>query len=162
MPVLAFLIALGMMRALALLEAPRRTTAALAVATVGLLAVGAVARQVRAGIRDDHAYYDAYARLEQHVPDERAIVFVRYGPKHLDGMGLVRNAADLDRERVWSVYDRGADDVRLIAVAPGRTPYLFDEQSWTLRPLPRMAASPSSATLQGNSLPKPRQGQRLR
>jgi len=136
MPVLAFLIALGIVRALALLDAPRRTTAGLAVAAVGLVAVGAVARQVRATIGDDHAYYDAFARLLTQLPDERAVVFVRYGPKHLDGMSLVRNVADLDRERVWSVYDRGADDARLIAAAPGRTPYLFDEQSWTLRPLP--------------------------
>jgi hypothetical protein len=35
------------------------------------------------------------------------------------------------------VYDRGAENERLMAIAPRRTAYLFDEATWTLRPLPR-------------------------
>jgi hypothetical protein len=35
------------------------------------------------------------------------------------------------------VYDRGAENARLMALAPERVPYLFDEATWTLQPLAR-------------------------
>jgi hypothetical protein len=105
----------------------------MALAAVGLVAVFAVARQVKTTLREDHAYYDSFANLVTQIPDRRAIVFVRYSDKHLDGLSLVRNVPDLTEARVWTVYDRGTDNARLLALAPQRAPYLFDEASWTLR-----------------------------
>jgi hypothetical protein len=66
-----------------------------------------------------------------------AIVFVRYAASHNDGLSLVRNAPNLDEAPVWTVYDRGAENARLMALAPERVPYLFDEATWTLQPLAR-------------------------
>ena len=43
-------------------------------------------------------------------------------------MGRMTNAPDLKAARVWTVYDRGQDNIRLIRLAPGRTPYPFDDE----------------------------------
>ena len=163
-PVIAFITALGMARlfgllyrrewasgpvasrlraALATVRGPgntdvdgrRLTTAGLLVAVAGLVAAGSVARQVRTTLAQDHSFYDAFAELVRQIPDRRAIVFVRYADKHPDGLSLVRNVPDLDRAPVWTVYDRGDDNERLLALAPERVPYLFDEKSWTLKPM---------------------------
>jgi hypothetical protein len=91
-------------------------------------------QEVRAQIVSDHAFYDSFRSLLPPAPDS-AIVFVRYAPTHNDGLSLVRNVPDLASQRVWVVYDRGAENARLLALAPRRIPYLFDEASWTLRPL---------------------------
>jgi len=149
MPVLAFLIALGMARVFQFfakrasggVTAPFGATVITAAA--GLVAVVAVVRQVKNTLREDHSYYDAFTRLVSRIPDERAIVFVRYGDKHLDGLSLVRNVPDLAAAPVWTVYDRGPDNARLMALAPERAPYLFDEASWTLRRLQVASASTS-------------------
>jgi hypothetical protein len=95
---------------------------------------------VRAQIASDHEYYDSFARL---LPTSAggAIVFVRYAPAHNDGLSLVRNVPDRDRAPVWTAYDRGAENSRLAASAPQRALYLFDEASWTLRPMPRVGES---------------------
>jgi hypothetical protein len=160
MPILAFLTALGIVSVVELLSAPERRishltslarmrqalvsraaasdralTAVALLVTCGLLATFAVARQVEFTVRSDRRYFDAFAQVTRQIPEERAIVFVRYGAKHLDGLSLVRNVPDLDSARVWTVYDRGADDARLMALAPERAPYLFDETTWTLRRL---------------------------
>jgi hypothetical protein len=143
---------------------PRILVAVLLVAAAGLVAGGAVARQVRTKIQDDHAYYDAFAALIQHIDDPRAIVFVRYSAKHLDGISFVRNVPELDSAAVWTVYDRGAANARLLSLAPDRTPYLFDEESWTLKRLEpsTSARSRSIASVAPDSLKGPRGGRRLR
>ena len=176
-PVIAFITALGVARlfgllyrrewgpgpvasrlraALATLRGPgnadvdsrRLTTAGLLVATAGLLAAGSVARQVKTTLAQDHSFYDSFAELVRQIPDQRAIVFVRYADKHPDGLSLVRNVPDLDKAPVWTVYDRGDDNERLLALAPERVPYLFDEKSWTLKPMstPRPQALSRSKT----------------
>jgi len=141
-PVLAFVTALGIVwffrRLIARRDAedePRVQLAALVVASA-LCVVGViVAKQVRSQIDTDHAYYDAFARVVREIPDKRAVVFVRYGEKHPDGIAFVRNAADPARAAVWTVYDRGSDNTRLLAITKGRTPYVFDEATWSLHPL---------------------------
>jgi hypothetical protein len=141
------------------------TTAGLLVAAAGLIAAGSVARQVRTTLAQDHSFYDAFAELLRQIPDQRAIVFVRYADKHPDGLSLVRNVPDLDKAPVWTVYDRGDDNERLIAVAPERVPYLFDEKSWTLKPMstPRpQALSRSKAKPAPDSLRVLQAGQRRR
>jgi hypothetical protein len=90
-------------------------------------------RQVRAQIATDHAYYDTFlAALPE--PDT-AIVFVRYAPSHNDGLSLVRNVPDVGAARIWTVYDRGVENARLLQLAPRRKAYLFDEGSWALKPM---------------------------
>ena len=43
-------------------------------------------------------------------------------------MSLVTNEPDSECARVWTVYDRGRDNIRLIRLDPHRTPYLFDDE----------------------------------
>jgi hypothetical protein len=45
------------------------------------------------------------------------------------------NEPDLAGARIWVVHDRGPDNARLLALAPDRVPYLYDEQSEKLVPL---------------------------
>jgi hypothetical protein len=58
-----------------------------------------------------------------------SMVFVRYAPDHNVHRSFISNPADLGDARVWLVRDRGADDVRLIRLAPSREPFLYDEAS---------------------------------
>lgn len=113
----------------------RLVTAGVVVAAAGLMAAGGVARQVKSTLAQDHSFYDAFTQLVRQIPDRRAVVFVRYSEKHPDGLSLVRNVADLERAPLWTVYDRGDDNERLLALATDRVPYLFDEKSWTLKPM---------------------------
>ena len=101
---------------------------------------------VRNQIAQDHGYYDGFTRLLPRTPSG-AIVFVRYARTHNDGLSLVRNVPDRDAAPVWTAYDRGAENERLAALAPERALFLFDEASWTLRPLAR--ACPSCGELVG-------------
>src|SRR6478752_10251074 len=98
--------------------------------------------QVRAQIVADHSYNDAFQGSLPPLPDSTstAIVFVRYSRAHNDGLSLVRNVTDLDYEPIWVAYDRGAENVKLMSIAPQRTPYLFDEAAWKMRPLDRNGA----------------------
>lgn len=116
----------------------------LSICMLGLAAFAAgvaVMRQVRAQIDADHEYHEAFASLVDRIADPRAVVFVRYGPTHNDGLSLVRNVAVATEARVWTVYDRGTENAHLLQLTPDRVPYLFDEASWTLRRLQRPAES---------------------
>jgi hypothetical protein len=66
------------------------------------------------------------------IPDQRAILFVHYAPSHYVHESLVANDPDLADARLWIVYDRGAEDAKLAALAPDRATYLFDEQTRVL------------------------------
>jgi hypothetical protein len=110
-------------------------TATLIIGVAGLVAAVGVTRQVKVTLGQDHSFYDAFEQLVGQISDPRAIVFVHYADKHPDGLSLVRNVPDLERAPVWTVYDRGEDNARLLALAPDRVPYLFDEKSWTLKPM---------------------------
>ena len=143
LPVLAFATALGIMRVLEL-GASRTSSsrARLAVLAAMLVAIAyptvVTLRQVRAQIGTDHAYYDAFVAS---LPDSAgsAIVFVRYARSHNDGLSLVRNVPDLRAARIWTVYDRGAENAQLRSIAPRRSAYLFDESSWALKPIDSVA-----------------------
>jgi len=73
------------------------------------------------------------------IPDQRAILFVRYAPWHYVHESLVANDPDLANARLWIVYDRGAEDAKLTALAPDRATYLFDEQTRVLTRLGSVA-----------------------
>ena len=83
--------------------------------------------QFRSGQVAEMAPKARFLRKVRAIPSRRAVVFVRYGPAHLSYHSLIENDADLARERVWLVYDRGADNARLRAIAPDRTPFLYLE-----------------------------------
>jgi len=140
LPVLAFATALGVLRLLELgARRPLASRARLAVLGAMILFVAyptvVTLRQVRAQIDSDHAYYDSFLASLPSGSDS-AIVFVRYARNHNDGLSLVRNVPDTRRARVWTVYDRGAENAALRRLAPKRAAYLFDEAEWTLKPLP--------------------------
>jgi len=139
LPVLAFATALGVLRILELgatRKASSRARLATGVALILALVYPAYVtlRQVRAQIDTDHGYYDTFLSLLPPEPDS-AIVFVRYAPSHNDGLSLVRNPPDVREARVWTVYDRGAENAELLKIAPHRRPFLFEERSWSMRPL---------------------------
>jgi hypothetical protein len=62
------------------------------------------------------------------LPGRPAIVFVRYGPRHSPSRSLVVNRADWQTAPAWIVYDRGAENATLRALAPERRAYLYDER----------------------------------
>ncbi|HVH08204.1 MAG TPA: hypothetical protein VM736_00275 [Gemmatimonadales bacterium] len=143
-PVLAFLTGLGVG-----VVAPRLTKR-LGVpgsrVTVVLCCSGALAlsfldlRATGRTLGNRQAYFRRFAVLVERIRDPEAIVFVRYSPYHNVNASLIANRPDLDRAHAWIVYDRGADNSRLIALAPSRTPYLYDEATNSLSVLPRATA----------------------
>ena len=95
---------------------------------IALAGLGAV-KLMRGQHRDDRKKLDGFHALLRTIRDKRAIMFVRYSPMHDSHVALVRNVPNLDDEQVWVVYDRGdAENARLLAKAPDRKAYLFDEQ----------------------------------
>ena len=139
LPVLAFVTALGIMRVVEL-GARRRSSSRARLVVLATLVIALIypafvtLRQVRAQIGTDHAYYDAFLESLPSGADS-SIVFVRYAPSHNDGLSLVRNEPDMKNAPMWIVYDRGAENAQLRRVAPRRAAYLFDEATWSLRPL---------------------------
>ncbi len=128
MPVIAFTAAIGVSRALkaAQLEhAPRWLSA---VALLGFTALldhdVSAARQTLDKIAAEPRYFaNAVAKL----PKKPNIVFVRYTAKRSMHIALVANRGMLSDADSWIVHDRGPDDLRLYALAHGRTAYVFDE-----------------------------------
>lgn len=74
------------------------------------------------------AYFRDFRDLLKLIPSPRSMVFIRYAPNHSPHMSLVTNEPDLAHARVWTVYDRGPDNVRLIRLDRSRTPWLFDDE----------------------------------
>jgi hypothetical protein len=72
----------------------------------------------------------------QDVP-RPSVVFVRYGPRHVSHYSLIQNPVDYDTAPVWVVYDRGRENAELLARAPGRAAYLYDEELGAITPLPQ-------------------------
>ena len=71
------------------------------------------------------------------LPDARAVVFVRYAPGEGCQQNLIQNDPPLATARTWIVNDRGADDARLLRIAPDRAPYVYDVPTGTMQPLAR-------------------------
>lgn len=86
------------------------------------------------------ANYLNFERARQSIPG-RALLFVRYAPWHTPHETFVRNVVDPARERVITVHDRGdAENARLAASMPDRTPWMLDEARgarYPYRPAPR-------------------------
>ena len=147
LPVLAFATALGVPVVLSLGTRGRvpgvaRLIAGAALFLLMIYPAWVTMHQVRAQIAADHSYYDAFVGSFPPLPDSTssAIVFVRYSRAHNDGLSLVRNVPDLGDDPIWVVYDRGAENAKLLSIAPERTGYLFDEAGWRLLRLDRNGA----------------------
>lgn len=59
---------------------------------------------------------------------EPAVVFVRYALGHRMHRSLIRNPDDYATAPIWTAYDRGADNARLMVVAGNRVAYIYDER----------------------------------
>jgi hypothetical protein len=163
-PVLAFATAVGWWRLCSLvankkLEWPVRVipavtpNAVLAIIASALLLMPYTTRAVPyiAGKKGDRrAYQTNFRTLLKMIPDAHSMVFIRYAHGHSPHESLVHNEPDLASARVWTVYDRGADNVRLMRLDPHRTPYLFDEESRLLVPL-----DSTGAVIQGHVIHEP-------
>lgn len=144
-PVLALVTGWGVWRLAApvgrrVVRGGRPVTVGLA-AVAGLLGLAAVSvgaagrlERARRWHADARAPQAALQRAIDSIPG-RAIVFVSTGPADAPHESFTRNSPDPARERVWVVEDRGADNRRLLALAPDRAPYRYDPGSGALRPL---------------------------
>jgi hypothetical protein len=131
-PMLAFLTGLGLgvaaPRVRPWLGTTRLAELAVLVALTAALPLAFLdLRASRRTLEHRQAYMRGFAALLRQIPASKAIVFVRYLPTHNVHGSLIVNEPDLARARAWIVYDRGPDNVRLLAFAPDRTPYLYDE-----------------------------------
>jgi hypothetical protein len=142
---LAFLAALGVGRAAALVVArrmpaiegwstPKARRVVVGVTVVCLPFALASAGACRANKSKIAAAQTAFAREVKRIPTP-AIVFIRYSQNHVVHASYVANDPQLAKAPVWLVYDRGDDDARLRAVAPQRRAFLFDEATWRMVPL---------------------------
>lgn len=84
---------------------------------------------------EGQAYHRDFRDLLALAPGDKIMTFIRYAPNHSPHMALVTNSPDLAKARAWTVYDRGAEDVKLMRVDPHRRPYLYDEARAILIPL---------------------------
>ena len=90
--------------------------------------------RARAAIDVRNAFHRRAEEVIRAAPSN-SIVFVRYAPSDNPHLAVTRNEADLASARAWVVYDRGADDKRLLALAPDRKPYVLEPSTFRLTPL---------------------------
>lgn len=122
------------------LRAPSLEGAVACGALVVALALGGIGwlKSARDGHARVHAYHAQWRDALRGLPTPRSVVFVRYAPGHNPHVSLITNDARLDQSPVWVVYDRGpAENARLMALAPGRQAYLFDEAAGRLESVGR-------------------------
>lgn len=145
LPVLALLLALGVVRLGRLLtgnslepgDTARRVDLLVTATAAAVLLV--LPFRVQAA-RSEHLRNAAaqlyFQQLLQAVP-QPAVVFVRYGPRHVSHYSLIQNPVDYESAPLWVVYDRGQENAELLALAPKRAAYLYDEALGAITPLPR-------------------------
>jgi len=142
-PALAAITALGVARTLAYLVRragggsavpPKEVVAVWIAVVLGLGAAVPIVADARHKKLKLSEYHTEFKKRVEALPG-RTIVFVRYSPIHRFYYSLVTNPADLDSAPVWIVHDLGADNQRLIALEPDRTPYLYIEQKKLMVPL---------------------------
>jgi 4-amino-4-deoxy-L-arabinose transferase-like glycosyltransferase len=139
-PVIAMLSALGVWRLFSLRHKgrwnalpPVTAPAAVAAGLLLLAYLPSAVRGVGAWRRErvsEQQYIRSFQSTVARIPAPKAVVYVRYAPWHNVHTSLIANDPDLERARVWIVYDRGPDNVRLMKLAPDRVAYLFDEERY--------------------------------
>ena len=93
-------------------------------------------RRVRAAGDARNSFHRAAEAAIARLPPEKAIVFVSYPPDQNPHLGLTRNEPDLPSAWRWIVYDRGARNAELRALAPGRLAYRLDAGTMQVERLP--------------------------
>jgi hypothetical protein len=94
----------------------------------------------RRALRLGGAYLKDFQSRLAELPSQPSIVFVRYAPRHSPHHSLVQNDPD-SAARFWIVHDLGADNQRLLSIAPDRRAYLYSEALFanrivgTIRPM---------------------------
>ncbi|HKO15293.1 MAG TPA: hypothetical protein VJU87_03585 [Gemmatimonadaceae bacterium] len=136
---------------------PQAAVAGLIFGTLLLLPARADVVRTRRLQTTRRAYQVSFATAASRLPDARTVVFIRYAPWHLVNRSLLANQADLPDARTWFVYDRDAENAKLLALAPGRAPYLYDERTRRLVRLARPsrpAASPAGDSVLAAAKPR--------
>jgi hypothetical protein len=89
----------------------------------------------------DVAYQRRFGEMLRVVTNEqqKAIVFIEYGPGHNVHFPLVRNVPSLADAEAWIAYERGPDDLRLMRLAPERRAYIYHADEGRLTRLPPLA-----------------------
>jgi hypothetical protein len=131
-PVLAFTAAVGTARLLGSVRsnaAPGWAGPAVGLGLIGLLVTDvAVARgRLSRMSAETRLFREGVAKL----PKKPNVVFVRYAPRRDIDIALVENRGMLQDAESWIVHDRGVDNLRLYALANGRTAYVFVEATGT-------------------------------
>jgi len=141
LPMLAFVAAGELTRVLGLLDSSTSKNAgAIAAAAAPAVAVVLIALclrdvvGVRTQIDERNAFHRQADRAIRSAPAS-SILFVRYPPSQNPHWAITRNEWDLASARTWVVYDRGADNARLMSIAPDRQAYLLDVSTFQLEPL---------------------------
>jgi hypothetical protein len=93
-------------------------------------------RRVRAAADARNSFHRSAEAAIATLPPEDAIVFVSYPRSQNPHLGLTRNEPDLASARRWIVYDRGARNAQLRALAPGRAAYALDASTMRMERLP--------------------------
>ena len=95
-------------------------------ALVLVLPAASRAASYRRAHAEQREYRERFLRAAANLPHQPSIIFVRGGSN--DGEArLVDNVPDLAVAPVWTVHDCGADNQRLLALAPQRLAYLYRE-----------------------------------
>lgn len=131
---------------------PQAALAAVVLGALWLVPARAEVVQAKRQQAEWHAYQLSFRTAVAQLPGAQKIVFIRYAPWHDIHRSLIANEADLPDARTWFVYDRGAENTELLALAPSRTAYLFDESS---RMIERLVVPPggTSGAKQRDSTP---------
>ena len=149
MPVLAMLTVMGWWRLTSVLSGrtlawsmhtlpPVRPGTVVGILVSGLILFPYITRAAPyiAGKKGDRrAYQSDFRALLTLAPGRHIMVFVRYAPNHSSHDSLIHNEPDLNAARAWTVYDRGADNLRLMRLDRTRVPYLFDDEHRVLVPM---------------------------
>ena len=143
LPMLHFMAAVALVRLLApggaadqrrvAIQANLGWAATIVVVALVPLCAGDLTR-VRARIDRRNAFHRQADQLVRRAPPH-SILFVRYGSTQSPHFAITRNEPDLAEARSWVVYDRGADNDRLAALAPDRKVYVLDMEALRLEPL---------------------------
>jgi hypothetical protein len=108
---------------------PAAAQRALFLLGAALLLVPAVveARWWRASHIADRALVEAFDRTIEPLAGRPAIAFVRERADLHPERTVVDNVIDLNSAPLWVVHDRGAENARLLSLAPSRMSYLITE-----------------------------------
>jgi hypothetical protein len=137
-PVLAFLAAAGLIRLFAPHTIPSKSSKSKPGAVlvprpivpamiVLALAVVPALLDVRNRHDRERAHQEPKVNFASEVSSlpEKSIVFVRYPSDEAAFVTFIENGPDFASQRSWIVHDLGESNLRLIASAPDRTPYLY-------------------------------------